>query len=262
MGGATAQVQFTDPPFNRRTRTFSGRGRVRHRDFVQAAGEMTDGAYIDFLTRFLRQSSQVLADGGISFTFIDWQHLFELLSAGRRLQLKLENLVVWSKAPGMGGLYRSAHELIAVFRHGDAPCINNVVLGANGRNRSNVWHHPSAPNFSAQRKSDLAAHPTPKPVELVADALRDVSGPGSIVIDPFLGSGTTLIAAEKTGRIAYGMELDPRFCDVVVRRWQRYAGKTAVLEGCNTPFDIVEAQRAAEKKADECHNVGQDEVGQ
>jgi DNA modification methylase len=138
-----------------------------------------------------------------------------------------------------------------LFRHGDAPGINNVELGASGRNRSNIWHYPSAPNFAAQRRKDLVAHPTPKPVELVADAFRDVSVPGSIVIDPFMGSGTTLIAAEKTGRLAYGMELDPFYCDVVVRRWQRYVGKTAVRQGCNTPFDVVEAQ-AAPKLDDDC----------
>lgn len=179
----------------------------------------------------------VLANGAILFVCIDWRHLGELLEAGAREGLILKNLCVWAKSnAGMGTFYRSQHELIFVFKHGDAPHQNNFELGQHGRMRSNVWTYRGINAFGPDREELLGVHPTVKPVLMIADALKDVSRRGDLVLDPFLGSGSTLIAAEETGRSCIGVELEPGFVEVAIRRWQKRTGKDAVHAGSGDTF--------------------------
>jgi DNA modification methylase len=168
--------------------------------------------------------------GALLFLFMDWRHIEILLAAGRKLDLSLKNICVWNKTtPGQGSFYRSAHELIAVFTQRGAASTNNVQLGKFGRNRSNVWTYPGVNAFEARKGGDLSLHPTVKPVAMIAEAIKDASKRGEIVLDPFLGSGTTVLAAEKVGRQCYGVEYEPRYVDVTIRRWQQATGKDAVL---------------------------------
>ena len=231
MGGKTAAIVFTDPPYNVPIQGHvSGLGKIQHPEFAMASGEMTEAEFILFLTTFLRHTACHAKDGALLYICMDWRHLAELLTAASGANLVLKNLAVWVKDnAGMGSLYRSQHELILILKHGTAAHQNNVELGRHGRNRTNVWHYPGINTL--RRISDegdlLALHPTVKPVALVADALLDTSSRGSIVLDPFAGSGTTLIAAERVGRRCYAMELDPLYVDTIIERWQRYTGDTA-----------------------------------
>ena len=226
MGGLTAAMVFTDPPYNVPIRSIQGRGRIKHRDFAQGSGEMSPAQFTRFLRSSLSLAARHSADGAIHFVFIDWRHIGELLAAASAVHSELKNLVVWVKTnAGQGSFYRSQHELICVFKNGDGPHQNHVELGRHGRNRSNVWTYPGGNTFRAGRLDDLSAHPTVKPVALVADAMRDCSRRGDIILDPFMGSGTTIMAAERVGRRAYGLELDPIYVDTAVRRWQAYTGK-------------------------------------
>jgi DNA modification methylase len=178
---------------------------------------------------------------------MDWRHLFCLLSAGREVFDELKNLCVWTKDNGgMGSLYRSQHELIAVFKHGTAPHINNVELGRHGRNRTNIWNYAGLNGFRSERDDELAMHPTVKPVALVADDIRDCSRRGGRVLDGFAGSGTTLIAAEKTGRRGYALELDPRYVDLAVRRWQDYMREAAIHVDTGLSFAELSARRRSD----------------
>ena len=200
-------------------------------------------------TRFLRAAFSLAAkhsvDGAIHFVFMDWRHMGELLAAGSAVYSELKNIIVWVKTtPGQGSFYRSQHELIFAFKNGDAPHLNNFELGQRGRNRSNVWTYAGANTFRAGRMDDLAMHPTMKPVALVADAMRDCSRRGDVVLDPFIGSGTTIMAAERVGRRAYGIEIDPRYVDVAVRRWQAYARRDVVLHGSGQTFEEIAAARS------------------
>jgi DNA modification methylase len=246
MGNQRAAIVFTDPPYNVRIAGHaSGLGKVRHRDFVMASGELGEAEFTTFLLTAGRLLTQHSIDGSMHFICMDWRHLWELLNAGRQVYTELKNICVWTKDhPGMGSLYRSQHELIMVFKHGKAAHRNHVQLGQFGRSRSNVWHYPSATSFS--RATDeghlLSLHPTVKPVQLVADALLDCSRRGEIVLDPFLGSGTTLIAAQRTGRMCHGLELDPRYVDVTIRRWQAYTGDRARHAGSGKWFDQLTTQ--------------------
>jgi DNA methylase len=248
MGDDMAQLVFTDPPYNAPIQGHvSGLGRHRHREFLMASGEMSEAEF----TRFLAQSLGNLAAhsqmGAIHFICMDWRHLFSLLNAGREIYSELKNLCVWSKDNGgMGSLYRSQHELIAVFKHGTAPHINNVELGRHGRNRTNVWNYAGLNSLKPGRAEELAMHPTVKPVALVADAIRDCSHGRGRVLDGFAGSGTTVIAAEKTGRRGYGLELDPRYVDVAVRRWQDYTGEAAIHAETGLCFTELSARRGIE----------------
>jgi hypothetical protein len=166
------------------------------------------------------------------------------MAAGRGVYGAMLNLVVWAKTnPGQGSFYRSQHELIGVFRVGSEPHQNNVELGRHGRNRSNVWTYAGVNSFGAGRDEALAMHPTVKPVALVADALRDCTSKGDLVLDPFLGSGTSVIAAEKIGRRCFGLEYEPAFVDVAVRRWQAYTKADAILEGDGRSFDEIAQER-------------------
>ncbi len=248
MAGEQAAMVFTDPPFNVPIEDHaSGLGAVRHRDFVMASGEMNEAEFTAFLTRACSLLAGHSADGSLHFICMDWRHLGELQAAGAAIYSELKNLCVWVKSnAGMGSLYRSQHELIFVFKHGRAPHRNNVQLGQYGRHRSNVWQYPSINSFGrgGEEGNLLALHPTVKPVAMVADAIMDASARGEIVLDAFLGSGTTVVAAERMGRRCFGLELDPRYVDTAVRRWQAYTGERARHAVTGKTFDEVADERA------------------
>jgi hypothetical protein len=205
---------------------------------------MTDAEFKHFLTTCLGAAAAVSRDGAVHFVCMDWRHIDLLMAAGRGVYRAILNLVVWAKTnPGQGSFYRSQHELIGVFRVGSEPHQNNVVLGRHGRNRSNVWTYAGVNSFGAGRDEALAMHPTVKPVALVADALRDCTSKGELVLDPFLGSGTTVIAAEKIGRRCFGLDYEPAFVDVAVRRWQAYTKTDAILEDDGRSFDEIAQER-------------------
>ncbi len=164
----------------------------------------------------------------------------EILAAGQGVYDDLKNLIVWAKDNGgMGTFYRSRHELIFVFKKGTAPHINSFELGQHGRYRTNVWEYRGVNTLRAGRLEELAMHPTVKPVQMIADAIRDVSARGDIVLDIFGGSGSTLIAAHKTGRRGYLCELDPIYCDRILQRWEDYAKDEAECIVCGWPQQAI-----------------------
>ena len=241
-----AGVVFSDPPYNVPIQGHvSGLGKIQHREFAQAAGEMNEEEFTRFLMTALALAKRFSRDGSLHYWAMDWRHQYELSVAARSVYDEQINLCVWAKtAAGMGSLYRSQHELFGVWRKGKARHRNNVELGRFGRSRSNVWSYPGANSFG--RSSDegnlLALHPTVKPVALVADAILDSTCRGDIVLDPFLGSGSTLIAAEKVGRRCRGTELDPAYVDTIIRRWQRWSGGHARRQSDGRLFDNLEAE--------------------
>lgn len=253
LGGEPVDLVLTDPPYNVPIAgNVSGLGRKVHGEFAMASGEMDDDEWQAFLDRTLAVLADSLAEGGVVFAFMDWRSIDRLYAAGAAAKLNLINLVVWYKQAGaMGGLYRSAHELIAVFCKGASPRTNNVALGRHGRNRTNVWEAPGANRRGSSANAMLSQHATPKPVELCVDAILDVTQRGGTVLDIFLGSGTTLIAAEKTGRACRGIEIEPRFVDVTIRRWEAFTGQEAVLEATGGTFAQVSEGRAR-MDAEEC----------
>lgn len=246
LGGEQAQLVFTDPPYNVKIDGHvSGLGAVKHREFAMASGEMTEGEFTAFLGSVFENLAAASADGAIHFVCMDWRHLGEVLAAARGHYAELKNLCVWAKTNGgMGSLYRSQHELVFVFKSGSAAHINNVELGKHGRYRTNVWTYAGANAFGATRDDDLALHPTVKPVALVADAILDCSTRKAIVLDAFAGSGTTLVAAHKTGRRGYGIELDPLYCDVILRRLAKITKLDPVLAATGQSFVTVAVERA------------------
>lgn len=250
MAGESAEMVFTDPPYNVPVDGHvCGLGRVRHRDFAMASGEMSPETFQGFLKTVFSHMAANSVDGSIHFTFMDWRHMAEILAAGRAVYSELKNLVVWNKTNGgMGTFYRSKHELTFVWKNGNAPHINNFELGQHGRNRTNVWDYAGVNTMRPGRHDELAMHPTVKPVAMVADAIKDCSRRRSIVLDPFSGSGSTIIAAERTGRRAYAIELDPTYVDVAIRRWQSYTGKSATLAADGRSFDEIDFQLADEAR--------------
>jgi DNA modification methylase len=246
MDDQRAGMVFSDPPYNVPIHGHvSGNGKIKHREFPMASGEMTESGFTDFLTAALTMFAEFSKDGSLHYICMDWRHMKELQSAGQAAYSKLVNMCVWVKDNAeMGSFYRSQHELVFVFENGADSHRNNVQLGRFGRSRSNVWHYPGVNSFArATEEGDLLAlHPTVKPVALVADAIMDCSARGDIVLDPFVGSGTTIIAAERTGRTCYGMELDSAYVDTVVRRWQNFTGLEAVHQDTDRTF----AQREQE----------------
>lgn len=248
LGSNKAQMVFTDPPYNVPIAGHvSGKGKVKHREFAIASGEMTEAQF----TKFLKTSFECLAafstGGSIHFICMDWRHMQEVLVAATPYS-ELKNLCVWAKTnAGMGSLYRSQHELVFVFKNGIAPHINNVELGRFGRNRTNVWNYAGVNTFSKERDAELAMHPTVKPLALVADAILDCSKRGGIVLDAFAGSGTTLIAAEKTGRKGYGIELDPYYADTIIRRFSDVYDLKAVHSLTGKTFEEMSAKKSALK---------------
>ena len=218
--------------------------KTKHREFIQASGEMNVEEFTDFETIFHQHMAKYSQDGAIIFSCMDWRHIREIMHAAQAAQLEMINLICWCKDnAGMGSLYRSQHELVFVFKKGKAKHINNVQLGSNGRYRTNVWQYPGVNSFGGGRMDELQMHPTVKPTAMVVDAIKDCSKRGGIILDPFAGSGTTLIAAEKTGRKARLIELDPLYCDVTIRRWQELTGHDAIhAQTCKT-FNETQAEQ-------------------
>lgn len=245
--GVLVAVIIADFPYNVCIgNNVSGLGKKKHAEFKMASGEMSDAEFAAFLEATITCAVAHMVDRGVLYGFMDWRSIDKLYRAGFAAHLTLLNLVVWYKQSGaMGAFYRSAHELIAVLCKGDKPRTNNIGLGKNGRDRCNVWCMPGANRPGSSAHEMLGEHATPKPVELCVDAILDVTLPGEAVLDPFLGSGTTLIAAEKTGRRCYGIELEPGFVDVTVMRWQRLTGKQAVLADTGQTFDALAQSRRA-----------------
>ena len=252
LDGAEAQMIFADPPYNLPIDGHvSGLGKVKHREFAMASGEMSEAEFTSFLATVFHNLAANSLDGAIHFICIDWRHIGELIAAGKDAYTELKNLCIWAKTNGgMGSLYRSQHELVFVFKAGTGPHINNVELGKHGRYRTNLWSYAGINSFGKGREADLALHPTVKPVKLVADAMLDCSKRGGIILDAFAGSGTTLIAAEKTGRRGYGIELDPQYCDVIIRRLASAAKIEAVHAATGKPFIEIAQERAADAAVD------------
>ena len=225
MGGEQARMVFTDPPYNVPIDGHvGGSGAIKHREFAMASGEMTPDEFTGFLKQAFANLAAFSLDGSIHYICMDWRHMAEMLAAGGAVYDELKNVLVWVKDNGgMGTFYRSRHEMIFAFKHGTAPHVNTFELGQHGRYRTNVWQYRGVNTLKAGRMAELALHPTVKPVQMIADAIKDVSGRGDIVLDLFGGSGSTLIAAHKTGRRAYLCELDPIYCDRIIRRWEAYA---------------------------------------
>jgi DNA modification methylase len=251
MDGKKAGMVITDLPFNVPIAGHvSGLGKVKHKNFVMATGEMNEAEFTAFLTQACRLLAMNSSNGSLHYLFIDFRHLWELLGAGRLVYGDLKNLIVWRKeSGGMGSLYRSQHELVLLFKNGKGKHKNNIDLGKYGRNRTNIWEYPRPTSFgsSGEEGNLLAQHPTVKPVALIADAMLDASAVGDVVLDPFLGSGTALIAAERTGRVCYGMELDPIYVDTAIRRWQNYTGQSARHAATGHTFDQIEKERRTQQ---------------
>ena len=246
MNGRLAQMSIQDAPYNVSvTKHVGGLGAVKHREFAMATGEMSDAQFTTFLVDELKLTSAFCEKGAVIMSFMDWRSIDKLIAAGKQVGLELINLCVWNKTnASMGSLYRSKHELVGVFKKPGAPHRNNVQLGSFGRYRTNVWDAAGCNSFGKNRMEELGSHPTVKPAQLIGEAIRDVSHRGEIVLDSFLGSGTTLIAAERTGRIAYGIELDPIYVDTAIRRWQTHTGGHAVLEATGETFATTAAARS------------------
>ncbi len=250
LQGNRAQAVFVDPPYNVRIAgNVSGLGKNHHREFAMASGEMNRREFTNFLRRALKNLATFSVDGSIHFVCMDWRHIRELADAADDAYTELKNICVWSKSnAGMGSLYRSAHEFIFVYKNGRAKHINNVELGRFGRSRTNIWQYPGMSSFGKDRNTSLAGHPTPKPLALVSDAILDCSKRGGIVLDAFTGSGTTLLAAEKTGRHGYGIELDPHYADLIIQRFEDIYGLGAIHIESDLSFDRVRAKRTEREK--------------
>jgi DNA modification methylase len=234
MNGEQAEMVFTDPPYNVPIQGHvGGSGAIKHREFAMASGEMTKAQFASFLRTSFANLAGHSTDGSIHFICMDWRHVAEVIEAADGVYSELKNLIVWVKDNGgMGTFYRSRHELIFAFKNGTSPHHNNFELGQHGRYRTNVWQYRGVNTLKADRMDELALHPTVKPVQMIADAIKDVSARGAIVLDLFGGSGSTLIAAHKTGRRAYVCELDPVYCDRIIRRWETYAKDEAEQVAC------------------------------
>jgi len=241
MDGSVGAMVFTDAPYNVPVSGHvCGLGNVQHAEFAMASGEMSRAEFTSFLENAIKLLSSNVRDGAVFDLCMDWRHLPELLAAVEANELGVLNLCVWNKNNGgMGSLYRFKHELVLIAKKGKAPHTNNVELGKHGRYRTNVWDYAGVNSFGKGRMADLADRPTVKPVALVADAIRDVTHPGEIVLDAFMGSGTTILAAERTKRIACGIEIEPGYIDVAIRRWTAMTGEKAVLAETGETFDIV-----------------------
>jgi DNA modification methylase len=247
MNGRSGALALTDPPFNVKINGHVS-GSSRHDEFAMASGEMSSAEFVSFNEQYLSNMKLHLTDGAIVMAFMDHNHLSDLMDASKKAGLKHMNLCVWVKSNGgMGSLWRSQHELVLVLKHGTGPHTNNVELGKHGRYRTNVWHAAGANSFGSSRDQDLADHPTVKPTALLAEAIRDVSKPGEIVLDAFAGSGSTILACERTKRICHAMEIEPKYIDVALRRWEAMTGLEAVLESTGETFAQVAERRAADR---------------
>lgn len=255
LQGDQAQMVITDPPYNVTINGHvCGSGDVKHREFAMASGEMSQNEFATFLTTVFSHLHTCMKDGAIIFSFMDWRHMREIQDATLSIFGPPRQLCVWAKDNGgMGTFYRSQHELVFVFKKGESPHINNFELGQHGRYRTNVWNYPGVNTFNGNGYKLLKLHPTVKPVGLIADAIRDCSHRKGIVLDPFAGSGTILIAAERTGRHARAIEFDPQYVDVAITRWQRVTGKQAVLTSSGHSWEQVRDERLSSKTEGESH---------
>lgn len=255
MGAQQARLLLTDPPFNC---CISKTVSTQHREFAQASGEMSEQTFLQFLTDFLRPATDSIVLGAVALVYMDWRQIERLLAAGRACGLEQLNLIVWVKdQAGMGSLWRSQHELIVAFKKPGAPHKNNVQLGAGGRYRSNCWFAPGAGTVGSSSREWLSAHPTPKNVEQLVDAILDVTDRSETVLDPFAGSGSTLIACQKTGRACRAIELDPLYCDLILSRWSSLSGEEPVLASTGERFrDVAEARLEGEPGMEERQNDG------
>jgi DNA modification methylase len=238
-----ARLILTDQPYNVRISGNVTRG--DHREFLMASGEMTDEEFRAFNMKWAAAALTHLRDGGVFCTFIDWRGYPLVHQVATAHRLTPLNLVVWAKTnAGLGSLYRSQHELLPLFKKGDAPHVNNIELSRRGRWRSNLWTYAGASSLGSDARRGLKHHPTVKPVEMLKDALMDLTHRGDIVLDPFLGSGSTLIAAHRTGRVCRGVELDPRYVDLTIRRFEKETGQAARLGATGESFAELAARRA------------------
>ncbi len=240
MNGETAHAVFSDPPYN--CKVFGhicGNGKIQHDEFAMASGEMSNEEFERFLAAVIALLIEFSKNGSLHYLCIDWRGIYQMISAGQGQYSDLKNICIWNKSNGgMGSLYRSKHEMVAVFKNGSASHTNNVLLGKHGRYRTNVWDYPGVNTFGST--DDLKMHPTVKPVAMVADAIMDCTNRGGIVLDPFAGSGSTLIACEQVGRIARCIELEPKYCDVIVRRWQEFTGQDAIHAETGKIFNEIQ----------------------
>jgi DNA modification methylase len=252
MKGRRANMVFTDPPDNDPIDGYvTGFGSIHHPEFAVASGEMSPPEFTEFLTAFVAHAARNSVDGALQFVFMDWRHASELISAAQSVYSEFKNICVWVKEnAGQGSLYRSQHEFVFVFKNGTKPHRNNIQLGQYGRYRTNVWRYQRVSSLSRNSEEGVLSHlhPTIKPVELVADAILDCTARGDVVLDPFLGSGTTVIAAERSGRICYGIELDPRYVDTIVRRWQLFSHLEAVHQSTGQTFAQCEEEALNAKR--------------
>jgi DNA modification methylase len=246
LAGVKADLVFTDPPYNVPiTGHVCGKGAIKHDEFAMASGEMSPVQFEAFLAQVFDRLIAASRYGSVHYICMDWRHMGEIIAAGSDRYAELKNLCVWAKDNGgMGSLYRSPHELVFVFKNGKAPHINNVELGRYGRNRTNVWRYAGVNSFGRGRLEDLAAHPTVKPTAMVADAIKDCSNRGDLVLDPFCGSGAILLAAQETGRRAAAIELDPKYVDVAIRRFEEKTGITATLASTGECFTTMAEARS------------------
>jgi DNA modification methylase len=245
MAHRRADMAFLDPPYNVRIGAVVGRGRTKHSEFAMASGEMASADYVRFLDVTLNAAASVSREGALHYVCTDWRHIAELLAATKPVYGDTINIAVWVKSnAGQGSFYRSQHELVGIFRVGQATHLNNVELGRYGRSRSNVWHYAGVNSFRAGRMEELRSHPSAKPVALVADAIKDCTRRGDVVLDTFCGSGTTILAAERVGRHARALEIEPRFVDVAIRRWQAFTRRDARHAESGLSFDQIAAERS------------------
>jgi DNA modification methylase len=245
MTNCRADLAFLDPPYNVRIGGVVGRGKTMHGEFAMASGEMSSPDFVRFLGITLNAAASVSREGAVHFVCMDWRHYPELVAAAMAIYGELINVAVWVKSnAGQGSFYRSQHEFIGVFRLGKTPYLNNIELGRHGRSRSNVWHYAGVNSFRAGRMDELRSHPTAKPVALVADAIKDCTRRGDVVLDTFSGSGTTITAAERVGRHARALEIEPRFVDLAIRRWQAFTGRDAFHAESGLSFDEATSDSA------------------
>ena len=249
MNSCRADMAFLDPPYNRRIAGVVGRGEAKHAEFAMASGEMAAEDFIRFLVTTLDAAASFSREGAVHFVCTDWRHVGELLAAAKPAYGDVLNIIAWVKSnAGQGSFYRSQHEFIGVFRVGRTAHLNNIELGRHGRSRSNVWHYAGVNSFRAGRMDELRSHPTTKPVALIADALKDCTRRGDIVLDTFCGSGTTIMAAERVGRCARALEIEPRFVDVAIRRWQAFTRKDAIHADSGLTFDDIAMDRPKRRR--------------
>ncbi len=246
LGNARAQMVITDSPWN-----VPVNGHVsstgRHREFAMASGEMSAAEFTQFLTDVIANLVAFSTNGSLHYLFMDHAHLDALLTAGAVHYTERKNIIAWVKtAGGMGGQYRSQHELIGLFKSGRGKHVNNIQLGKHGRNRTNVWRYPGSSSFGSGRAAKLAAHPTVKPVRLLADAILDSSNRGDVILDAFVGSGSTLLAAARTGRCGYGIELDSHYVDAALLRLSEATGEPIIHRATGMTFAELQEHRRAE----------------